>query len=422
MIEVSVASDEAIEFVPASEPLPAVISAADAPVVTSPTAEFVVPAVPVAEDPAADAAPETDAPAAPADIDVIAVPATRTRAQLRLELSEQAAADAAASVAGDAEPVADDASTDAWFPTAPAPAAASRRAARSARAEEEQEQVPSRGRRSATPDESVAPRAYVPTVAIPVAAKPQAPAAAASVPRRLSRQLAAKSMGGLVIAVVALLAVATSTPANALLSSADVQAATTIAAESGSDGPAQTMSVGDQVGAIAVQRDGYDTSTVAQVAAESGIRLEASFTNDPNGTVQWPFRVGVHIGDRFGARDCAGCSSDHHGQDFNPGLGAPIQAIADGVVSYAEDGDGDLGVHMMIDHVINGQVVTSVYAHMVHGSMNFKVGDTVKVGDIVGKTGNTGMSTGPHLHFEIRLGGRTGPWTDPLTWLYANTN
>ena len=113
---------------------------------------------------------------------------------------------------------------------------------------------------------------------------------------------------------------------------------------------------------------------------------------------------------------------DHHGQDFNPGLGAPIQAIADGVVSYVEDGDGDLGVHMMIDHVINGEVVTSVYAHMIHGSMLFKKGDTVKVGDVIGKTGDTGMSTGPHLHFEIRLGGKDGPWTDPLEWLYANTN
>ena len=137
---------------------------------------------------------------------------------------------------------------------------------------------------------------------------------------------------------------------------------------------------------------------------------------------QWPFSVGVHIGDEFGHRDCAGCSSNHHGQDFNPGLGAPIQSIADGVVSYTEDGDGSLGVHIMIDHVIDGEIVTSVYAHMIHGSIKFKTGDLVKVGDIVGLTGTTGMSTGPHLHFEIRLGGRNGVYVNPLTWLYANTN
>ncbi|MEL4319656.1 peptidoglycan DD-metalloendopeptidase family protein [Leifsonia sp. YIM 134122] len=357
---------------------------------------------PVAAETAFDAAPASapsdDAPfddvsafpstaALPAIVPATSVPG-RDRAALRVEL-----------------PAAD-------LPPAPNQSS-SRREARSTIAEDVT--APTRGRRAA-PVRSLPERAGVPTAPVPVPAQ-------ASVSRRVSRHLAAKGMAGLAIVVVALLAVATSTPANALLSAADVQAAAAVAAATGTDsGVAQTVTVGDDVSAYAVQRDGYDTSTVAQVAAESGIRLEASFTNDPNGTVQWPFRVGVHIGDQFGARDCAGCSSDHHGQDFNPGLGAPIQAIADGVVSYAQDGEGDLGVHMMIDHVIDGQVVTSVYAHMVHGSMLFKEGDTVKVGDVIGKTGNTGMSTGPHLHFEIRLGGRTGPWTDPLEWLYAHVN
>nr|WP_268871397.1 M23 family metallopeptidase [Cryobacterium roopkundense] len=150
--------------------------------------------------------------------------------------------------------------------------------------------------------------------------------------------------------------------------------------------------------------------------------MEATFTNNPNGTIQWPFAVGVHIGDQIGPRSCAGCSANHGGQDFNPGLGAPIQSIADGVVSLAEDGEGSLGVHMIIDHMIDGKLVSSVYAHMIHGSMNFKTGDVVKVGQVIGKTGSTGMSTGPHLHFEIRDGGIDGTKIDPLAWLYANTN
>jgi murein DD-endopeptidase MepM/ murein hydrolase activator NlpD len=221
---------------------------------------------------------------------------------------------------------------------------------------------------------------------------------------------------------VALMAVSTSLPAEALLSSADVQAATMAVRQSGTDAPAQTLALGGTTDTISVQRDGYESKSIAEVAAASGIRLEATFTNNPNGTIQWPFAVGVHIGDHFGHRDCAGCSENHQGQDFNPGLGAPIQSIADGVVSYASDGEGSLGVHMIIDHMIDGKKVSSVYAHMVHGSMLFKAGDAVKVGEVIGKTGNTGMSTGPHLHFEIRLGGKDGQHVNPLDWLYAHVN
>lgn len=224
------------------------------------------------------------------------------------------------------------------------------------------------------------------------------------------------------MAFVALMAVSTSLPAEALLSSADVQAAAVAARQSAPAAPAQTLDMATGTDTISVERDGYESKSIAEVAAASGIRLEATFTNNPNGTIQWPFAVGVHIGDHFGYRNCAGCSVNHGGQDFNPGIGAPIQAIADGVVSLAEDGEGSLGVHMMIDHMIDGKKVTSVYAHMIHGSMKFKVGDVVKVGQVIGNTGNTGMSTGPHLHFEIRLGGKDGTHVDPLDWLYANVN
>jgi murein DD-endopeptidase MepM/ murein hydrolase activator NlpD len=236
------------------------------------------------------------------------------------------------------------------------------------------------------------------------------------------RRGAAKGVTFAAMAFVALMAVSTSLPAEALLSSADVQAAAVAARQSGSTEPAQTLDMATGTDTISVERDGYESKTIAEVAAASGIRLEATFTNNPSGTIQWPFAVGVHIGDHFGHRDCAGCSVNHQGQDFNPGMGAPIQAIADGVVSYTQDGEGSLGVHMMIDHMIDGKKVTSVYAHMIHGSMKFTTGDVVKVGQVIGNTGNTGMSTGPHLHFEIRLGGKDGTHVDPLDWLYAHVN
>ena len=266
------------------------------------------------------------------------------------------------------------------------------------------------------PGEAFAPAPdFVPVTALPGRAPQARPLGGAM------RKRAAKGASILAMSFVALMAVATSLPAEALLSSQDVQASTQEAQRVVPAAEAQTM---DLAGAdtVTVERDGYESSTIAEVAAASGIRLEDTFTNNPNGTIQWPFAVGVHIGDQIGYRNCAGCSTNHGGQDFNPGVGAPIQAIADGVVSYAEDGEASLGVHMMIDHMIDGKLVTSVYAHMIHGSMLFEVGDVVKVGQVIGDTGTTGMSTGPHLHFEIREGGITGTKVDPLAWLYANTN
>lgn len=219
----------------------------------------------------------------------------------------------------------------------------------------------------------------------------------------------------------ALLAVATSVPSLSLLSPADVQAMALESATLGTQG-GQSVEITGGVLAQDVAREGYETQTIDEYARAAGIRPEATFTNNPAGTIQWPFAVGVHIGDTFGYRNCYGCSSDHGGQDFNPGLGAEIQAIADGTVSNSTDSGGSLGVVMMIDHVIDGQLITSVYAHMEYDSRRFEVGDTVSVGDVIGTTGDTGMSTGPHLHFEIRIGGIGGTKIDPLEWLYANTN
>ncbi len=275
---------------------------------------------------------------------------------------------------------------------------------------------PRRHRIEQKPGETFAPaRDFVPAGALPRRTPRARPLGSTM------RKRAAKGASILAMSFVALMAVATSIPAEALLSSQDVQASVLESQRVPATDDMQSMDLagGDTV---TVVRDGYKSSTIAEVAAASGIRMEDTFTNNPNGTIQWPFAVGVHIGDQIGYRNCAGCSVNHGGQDFNPGVGAPIQAIADGVVSYAEDGEASLGVHMMIDHMINGELVTSVYAHMIHGSMLFAEGDVVKVGQVIGKTGSTGMSTGPHLHFEIREGGITGTKVDPLAWLYANTN
>jgi murein DD-endopeptidase MepM/ murein hydrolase activator NlpD len=243
---------------------------------------------------------------------------------------------------------------------------------------------------------------------------------AASAPAR-RRRAAGRMVSMVAMSFAALLAVATTIPSLSLLSPEDVQALAL--ANYGTDSlDGQRVVVNGDIVAQSMQREGYEHQTIQEYAAAAGIRAEGDFTNNPAGTIQWPFAVGVHIGDHFGYRNCAGCSSDHGGQDFNPGLGAEIQAIADGTVAVSTDAGGSLGVVMMIDHMIDGELVTSVYAHMEYGSRRFEVGDTVHVADVIGTTGDTGMSTGPHLHFEIRIGGVDGTKVDPLEWLYANTN
>lgn len=137
--------------------------------------------------------------------------------------------------------------------------------------------------------------------------------------------------------------------------------------------------------------------------------------------LQWPVDPGSPISDGFGPRiaPCAGCSSYHEGVDFDPGYGATVHAIAAGVVVETNNpGYSALGIHVAIEHVIDGQTIVSAYGHMQVGSMKLKVGDIVHAGQPIGLVGSTGASTGAHLHFEIRQGGTTP--IDPLVWMHAH--
>jgi murein DD-endopeptidase MepM/ murein hydrolase activator NlpD len=148
------------------------------------------------------------------------------------------------------------------------------------------------------------------------------------------------------------------------------------------------------------------------------------YTPDPNGTIRWPFPRYVPIASGFGPRaaPCSGCSSYHDGLDFLPGAGAAIGAIAPGVVTIVGQDTGgyaSYGTRVVIEHVINGQKVQSLYAHMIAGSPTVRVGQTVVVGQTLGLVGNTGASTGAHLHLGISIG---GSFVDPFAWLKANAN
>jgi murein DD-endopeptidase MepM/ murein hydrolase activator NlpD len=136
--------------------------------------------------------------------------------------------------------------------------------------------------------------------------------------------------------------------------------------------------------------------------------------------VTWPIPSASSISSGWGPRraPCRGCSSFHEGLDFTPGAGTPVHAIADGVVVEAGR-SGALGWHAFIQHNVNGEIVTSGYGHMQRGSMNLSAGQTVAMGQVIGAVGNTGASTGAHLHFILEHGSAA---FDPLPWLRSHVN
>lgn len=119
----------------------------------------------------------------------------------------------------------------------------------------------------------------------------------------------------------------------------------------------------------------------------------------------------VHLTSPFGPR----WGTLHKGVDFAPpgnlkGNSYPIAAFADGTVVAAQGNcgignrscGGGYGNFVMIDH---GNGLKTVYAHMEQGSVQVGLGRNVKAGDVLGLMGNTGDSTGKHLHFEVIANG-----------------
>ncbi|OAN35196.1 M23 family metallopeptidase [Microbacterium sp. H83] len=225
-----------------------------------------------------------------------------------------------------------------------------------------------------------------------------------------------------VMSLAGLLAVGMTLPAEAVaavqggqaLSSSSLVAASGSGASDDDDEIQAFVTSSDVQNESLARSDSFSTVSMIQVASEEGINYsDEIFTNDPEAAIQWPFKVGVNMSSGYGMR----WGRLHEGTDFVPGEGAPIQAIADGTVRIATEQGGAYGVTVYIDHVIDGQVVTSHYSHMQYGSLQVKTGDTVKVGDIIGRTGNTGRSYGAHLHLELIINGSK---IDPLPWLREN--
>lgn len=128
----------------------------------------------------------------------------------------------------------------------------------------------------------------------------------------------------------------------------------------------------------------YDES--GRLAALSFIRFPVNFS---------------HISSKFSKgrkHPVYGIVKPHHGVDLAAKMQTPIKATAEGKIIYA-DVKGGYGNTIMIQH--NAEYKT-LYAHMHHFAKASKVGHYVKAGEVIGYVGSTGVSTGPHVHYEIR--------------------
>jgi murein DD-endopeptidase MepM/ murein hydrolase activator NlpD len=112
--------------------------------------------------------------------------------------------------------------------------------------------------------------------------------------------------------------------------------------------------------------------------------------------------AGRHISSNFGYRSdpFSGGAAFHAGLDFKGPTGAPIFAAARGIVAFVGRRAG-YGKSVEIDH---GNGLRTRYAHM--SAFRARAGQPVRAGQVIGAVGSTGRSTGPHLHFEVRLHGQ----------------
>ncbi|MFS0575463.1 peptidoglycan DD-metalloendopeptidase family protein [Sporosarcina sp. 179-K 3D1 HS] len=145
----------------------------------------------------------------------------------------------------------------------------------------------------------------------------------------------------------------------------------------------------------------------ARAAARAGQKNSGgggSYTPPPavaSGTWTKPASGRFTSGFGYRIHPISGTKRQHRGADIANSIGTPVVAAGDGVVSYA----GTMGTYgnvIMITHSVDGQIFTTLYAHL--SSIGVSSGQHVEKGQYIAGLGNTGGSTGPHLHFEFHIG------------------
>ena len=138
-------------------------------------------------------------------------------------------------------------------------------------------------------------------------------------------------------------------------------------------------------------------------------RFSSLLSDFDRGSATFTLPVGGRLTSSFGWRNISvGGNRFHAGVDLASDHGTAVQAARDGVVQRT----GWIGAYGLVVFVDHGDGTQTRYAHL--SVIEVSEGASVRQGDILGRVGSTGASTGPHLHFELRLAGRA---VDPLPYL-----
>jgi murein DD-endopeptidase MepM/ murein hydrolase activator NlpD len=193
-------------------------------------------------------------------------------------------------------------------------------------------------------------------------------------------------------------------------SSSTTTARTTKTTEAGV-GPQLSTEVADSSGTASLQQEYqnllHESFLIRSTLKTSGSKGDGSLLTP----LRWPV-AGKHvITSEFGPRFHPVLKKliDHEGFDLAAAASTPISAAAAGKVPYV----GNMEAHgktIIIDH---GNGLATVYCHLSHILVD--KGETVTSGEIIGKSGSTGLTTGPHLHFEVRVNGTP---EDPMSHLH----
>src|SRR5688572_21406694 len=130
-----------------------------------------------------------------------------------------------------------------------------------------------------------------------------------------------------------------------------------------------------------------------------------------NGPITQVFGVNPQYYKKFGF-------PGHNGIDYGVPNGTPVKAAVAGTVAMVAFENGGYGNYVKLSHVDGATTYTTYYAHLI--STAVAAGQKINTGDVLGFSNNTGASTGPHLHFGLRIDGQNPPYkgyVDPMPFL-----